>query len=72
MVRYAGFDSLRILAAAIVVFSHSFLIAEGVESGEQGQMFTGEILGVYAVMIIFVLSGFPVTDSASASADSSS
>lgn len=63
-IRYPGFDSLRIFAAAAVVFSHSFLIAEGTEDNAPGQMLTGEIFGVYAVLIFFVLSGFLVTDSA--------
>lgn len=61
--RFAGFDILRILAATAVVFSHSFLIAQGVEDAEPFQKYTGEIIGVYGVMVFFILSGFLVTDS---------
>lgn len=64
MKRYPGFDFLRILAASAVVFSHAFLIAEGSEWNEPFEMLSGEILGVYGVMVFFVLSGFLITDSA--------
>jgi peptidoglycan/LPS O-acetylase OafA/YrhL len=64
MVHYLGFDILRILAATSVVFSHAFLIAEATEANEPFQVTTGEIVGVYGVMIFFILSGFLVTDSA--------
>ena len=61
---YPGFDILRILAASTVVFSHSFLIAELVETNEPIKAATGTIFGVYGVMVFFILSGFLVTDSA--------
>lgn len=61
---YPGFDLLRILAAGGVVFSHAFLIMELTEAGEPLKAATGTILGLYAVMIFFILSGFLVTDSA--------
>lgn len=64
MRRYPGFDILRIVAASAVVFSHSFLIAEGSEANEPFQMAFGEILGVYGVMVFFILSGYLISDSA--------
>lgn len=64
MRRYPGFDVLRIMAASFVIFSHSFLIAEGVEKNEPFQLIFGEILGVYGVMIFFILSGYLISDSA--------
>ncbi|WP_424941855.1 acyltransferase family protein [Aliiroseovarius crassostreae] len=70
--RFPGFDILRIFAALLVVFSHSFLIAEHSEANEPAQALTGEIFGVYGVMIFFVLSGFLITDSAIRSSSSAS
>ncbi len=61
---FPGFDAIRIAAAAGVVLSHSYLIAEGSEANEPFQKYTGEILGVYSVLVFFMLSGFLVTDSA--------
>jgi peptidoglycan/LPS O-acetylase OafA/YrhL len=63
MKTYPGFDFLRILAAVAVVFSHSFLIAEGREDNEPLQALVGEISGIYGVFIFFILSGFLVFDS---------
>lgn len=64
-----SFDLLRILAACVVVFSHSFLIAEGVEANEPSQRLVGEILGVYGVFVFFMLSGFMVSESAARTGD---
>lgn len=64
MRRYPGFDFLRILAACAVVFSHSFLIAEGSEKNEPFEVSSGEIVAVYGVMVFFILSGFLISDSA--------
>jgi peptidoglycan/LPS O-acetylase OafA/YrhL len=61
---FHSFDVLRIVAASLVVFSHSFIIAEGVETNEPAQRLVGEILGIYGVFIFFMLSGFMVSDSA--------
>lgn len=63
MAHYRNFDVLRLIAAASVVFSHSFLIATGSEATEPLQ-FTGHVTGVYGVFVFFVLSGFLVTESA--------
>lgn len=62
--RYPAFDAIRLVAAAGVVFSHSFLIATGSEETEPFQATTGEILGVYGVYAFFILSGFLVAESA--------
>ncbi len=64
MERFPGFDFLRILAAASVIFSHSFLIMDGVDTNEPFKSQTGAILGVYGVFIFSILSGFLVSDSA--------
>ncbi len=65
--RYPNFDSIRLLAAAAVVYSHSFLIATGQDSSVPLGG-TGRSLGVYAVFVFFILSGFLVTESAKRSA----
>lgn len=59
-----GFDILRIFAALGVVFSHSFLLAQGNSLSEPFQMATGHILGIYSVFVFFILSGYLVSDSA--------
>ncbi|MDZ5699459.1 acyltransferase [Chelativorans sp. M5D2P16] len=66
-VRYPNFDTLRIVAASSVVFSHAFLIATGSEETEPLHG-TGLIAGVYGVFVFFILSGFLVTESAKRSA----
>jgi len=63
MGKLKNFDSLRLWAAASVIFSHSYLIAEGVEDNEPLQQLTGEILGIYGVFVFFILSGFLITRS---------
>ncbi len=63
VVHYRNFDVLRLIAAASVVFSHSFLIATGSEATEPLH-FTGQVTGVYGVFVFFILSGFLVTESA--------
>jgi peptidoglycan/LPS O-acetylase OafA/YrhL len=65
---YPNFDALRLLAAASVVFSHSFLIATGSEASEPLSA-TGRVTGIYGVFVFFILSGFLVTGSAKRSAD---
>jgi peptidoglycan/LPS O-acetylase OafA/YrhL len=60
-----NFDSLRLFAAAIVMFSHAFLIAEGNENHEPLIVLSGRqsILGLAGVFIFFAISGFLVTQS---------
>src|SRR5437016_9122476 len=63
--RANNFDALRLLAALSVVFSHSFLIAEGSEAREPLVWLTGNqcILGLVGVFVFFVISGYLVTES---------
>ena len=59
-----GFNAARIIAAASVIFSHSYLIATRTEAGEPFKAATGWILGLYGVLIFFVISGYLVSLSA--------
>src|SRR6201997_3538671 len=63
--RPTNFDALRLVAAASVVFSHSFLIAEGTQDHEWLIWLTGNqsILGLVGVFVFFAISGFLVTQS---------
>jgi peptidoglycan/LPS O-acetylase OafA/YrhL len=65
MERHNNFDGLRLVAAASVVFSHSFLIAEGTQDHEPLILLTGNqsILGLVGVFVFFAISGFLVTQS---------
>src|ERR1700682_3542798 len=60
-----NFDALRLIAALSVVFSHSFLIAEGSEANEPFVWLSGNqcILGLVGVFVFFVISGYLVTES---------
>jgi peptidoglycan/LPS O-acetylase OafA/YrhL len=63
--RQNNFDALRFFAAIAVIFSHSFLIAEGTQNREWLILLTGNqcILGLTGVFIFFAISGFLVTQS---------
>ena len=63
--RQNNFDALRLLAAILVIFSHSFLIAEGTQSREWLIRLTGNqcIMGLTGVFVFFAISGFLVTQS---------
>ena len=63
--RANNFDALRLAAAVAVIFSHSFLIADGNENHEPLIMLTGRqsILGLAGVFVFFTISGFLVTQS---------
>jgi peptidoglycan/LPS O-acetylase OafA/YrhL len=63
--RYPNFDFLRLGAALSVLFSHSFLIAEGDQKHEPLVMLSGNqgILGLLGVFVFFTMSGFLVTQS---------
>jgi peptidoglycan/LPS O-acetylase OafA/YrhL len=65
MGRNNNFDALRLLAAISVIFSHSFLIAEGTQNNEPLIRLTGNqaILGLAGVFVFFAISGFLVTQS---------
>src|SRR4051794_39463760 len=60
-----NFDALRLLAALSVVFSHSFLIAEGTEASEPFVWLTRNqcVLGLMGVFVFFIISGYLVTGS---------
>ena len=51
---------VRLIAAASVIFSHAFLIAEGSEKREPLSYLLGpgNILGLYGVFTFFIISGF--------------
>ncbi|MGB8840919.1 MAG: acyltransferase [Aliidongia sp.] len=63
--RANNFDALRFCAAASVIFSHAFLVAEGTEGNEWFARLTGgqTILGLTGVFIFFTISGYLVTGS---------
>lgn len=63
--RANNFDVTRLLAALAVVFSHSFLIAEGTQANEPFVRLTGNqcILGLVGVFVFFIISGYLVTAS---------
>ena len=63
--RKNNFDALRLVAAGAVVFSHSFLIADGTQDHEPLIWLTGNqcILGLTGVFVFFAISGFLVTQS---------
>ncbi|MDE2228639.1 MAG: acyltransferase [Alphaproteobacteria bacterium] len=60
-----NFDALRLLAAISVIFSHSFLIAQGTQDHEPLIWLTGNqsILGLCGVFVFFAISGYLVTQS---------
>jgi len=63
--RRNNFDTLRLLAATAVIFSHAFLLATGRQDNEPLMRLTGgqTILGVVGVFVFFVISGYLVTES---------
>ena len=63
--RHNNFDLLRFIAALAVIFSHSFLIAEGTSVNEPLNRLTGNqcMLGLAGVFVFFAISGFLVTQS---------
>jgi peptidoglycan/LPS O-acetylase OafA/YrhL len=63
---FHNFDFIRLVAASSVIFSHSFLIADGNDAREPFVRLLGEsnILGLYGVFLFFIVSGFLVTQSA--------
>ena len=63
--RANNFDALRLIAALSVLFSHSFLIAEGSEANEPFVRLSGNqcVLGLVGVFVFFVISGYLVTGS---------
>ncbi|MDR0782090.1 MAG: acyltransferase [Pseudomonadales bacterium] len=66
-VYYRNFDAIRLLAASSVIFSYAFLIATGADTTDPLKS-TGYTTAVYGIFILFILSGFWVTESARRSA----
>jgi peptidoglycan/LPS O-acetylase OafA/YrhL len=60
-----NFDFLRLAAALTVVFSHSFLVAQGHQKNEPLVLLTHNQcpLGLAAVFVFFTISGYLVTES---------
>jgi peptidoglycan/LPS O-acetylase OafA/YrhL len=58
---------MRVVAATLVLLSHSFTLATGDSSTEPGRAHLGLTFGDFAVDIFFVMSGFLVTRSLSRS-----
>src|SRR2546423_15512292 len=62
--RRNNFDLLRLLAAASVIFSHAFLLAENSQDHDPLMMLTGQtVLGVVGVFVFFTISGYLITQS---------
>lgn len=61
--RFTNFDTIRLIAAASVIFSHAFLIADGQETNEPFFRLTGAIIGIHGVFVFLIISGFLVTQS---------
>jgi peptidoglycan/LPS O-acetylase OafA/YrhL len=64
--KFQNFAMMRVVASTSVIFSHSYLIANGNEAAEPGVLLLGphNILGIYGVFVFFFISGFLVTRSA--------
>lgn len=59
-----NFDLIRLFAAALVIFSHSFEITDGSRVREPLEVLSGQIsLGEFAVLVFFAVSGFLITKS---------
>ena len=60
-----NFDFLRLIAAVVVIFSHSWLIAYGTQHDEPLVWATHNQcpLGLVGVFVFFVISGYLVTES---------
>jgi peptidoglycan/LPS O-acetylase OafA/YrhL len=65
--RLRNFDAIRLIAAASVIFSHAFLLSDGHEKNEPFVRMTGNILGIHAVFVFLIVSGFLVTQSSKTS-----
>ena len=63
--RSNNFDLIRLIAAAMVVFAHSFILLEGKHDHEPIFAMTGGVTGAgqVGVDIFFVISGFLITKS---------
>jgi peptidoglycan/LPS O-acetylase OafA/YrhL len=59
--RFRNFDTIRLVAAASVIFSHAFLICDGHDGNEPFVRLTGHIIGIHGVFAFLIISGFLVT-----------
>jgi len=69
---WLGFDSLRLISALSVLFSHSYLITQGTEGSEPlQQLLHGgkNIAGFYGVFTFFIISGYLLSSSLSRNSD---
>ena len=61
--QFANFDAVRIVGSTAVLYSHSYMVAEGHEENEVFQMLFGETFGMFFLYMFFVISGFLITRS---------
>ena len=61
--RFRNFDTIRLVAAASVIFSHAFLFSDGHIKNEPFFRLTGELIGTCGVLVFLIISGFLVTQS---------
>lgn len=61
--RFRNLETLRLIAASSVIFSHSFLMVDGNESREPLYAATGAIAGGVGVVVFFIISGMLVAQS---------
>jgi peptidoglycan/LPS O-acetylase OafA/YrhL len=62
LIRSGNFDVIRLIAAASVIFGHSFIVVSGERSFE-GLAGVGNTIAVSAVEVFFIVSGYLVTQS---------
>jgi peptidoglycan/LPS O-acetylase OafA/YrhL len=61
--RFRNLETLRLVAASSVIFSHAFLMVYGDESREPLHATTGVIVGALGVVVFFIISGMLVAQS---------
>jgi len=61
--RFRNLETLRLVAASSVIFSHAFLIVDGDELREPLYAATGTIVGGLGVVVFFIISGTLVAQS---------
>lgn len=61
--RENNFNLIRLVAALLVIVSHSYILSQGVHSEDPFYHLTGISLGAIAVDVFFITSGFLVTAS---------